>query len=122
MTTSRFKFVLPQEIPSLNEYLGWHWIERSRIRKVYESEILVQKANKFKYPKEFPLKKCTIKVISYRHSLITDYDNRILKGLLDALVNQGIIEDDNEKVIGVPEYEQFVDSKNRRTEIYIEGR
>jgi len=68
----------------------------------------------------FPLKKCTVHVISYRHSLIRDADNRILKGLLDALVNQGIIEDDNEDVIGIPIYEQHVDRSDRHTEIILE--
>ena len=121
MTTFRFKFVIHKEIPSLNTYQKWHWAKRLVERKLYQLDIL---HDKLQYGnKHFPLKKCSIVVKSYRHSLIRDADNKILKGLLDALVNQGIIEDDNEKVIGVPVYEQFVDRKNRRTEIYItEGR
>ena len=117
MTTFRFKFVIHKEIPSLNTYQRWHWSKRKAIREIYELDIL---HDMLEYGiTSFPLKKCSIVVKSYRHSLIRDADNRILKGLLDALVNQGIIEDDNEKVIGVPKYEQFVDRKNRRTEIYI---
>ena len=67
----------------------------------------------------FPIKRCSIIIKSYCFSLITDPDNRIVKGLLDALVNQGIIEDDNERVISKLDYQQFVDRKNRRTEIEI---
>ena len=128
-----YKFTIPYEIPSLNLWGRWHWSKRSRVRKVYELEILAQKqeykynSGHFQFSNDtilvdenvFPIKKCSIIVKSYRHSLIRDADNRILKGLLDALVNQGIIIDDNEDVIGVPEYLQFVDRGNRRTEIYI---
>ena len=116
-TMKTYKFVIHKEIPSLNIYRNWHWAKRKRVSDLYQLDIL---HDKLEYGiKHFPLKKCSIVVKSYRHSLIRDADNRILKGLLDALVNQDIIEDDNENVIGVPKYLQFVDRGNRRTEIYI---
>ena len=115
-------FTLPYEIPSLNKFKGWHWSKQAKERKKYELELLVQKMNDFGQQRYviFPIKRCSIIIKSYRHTLITDPDNRIVKGLLDALVNQGIIEDDNERLIGKLEYLQFVDRKNRRTEITIE--
>ena len=119
-----YHFTLSYEIPSLNTWAKWHWSKRAGVRKVYELELLVRK-NQFYYTKQhykkaaFPIKRCSIIIKSYRFQLITDPDNRIVKGLLDALVNQGIIEDDNESVIGKLEYQQFVDRKNRRTEIEI---
>jgi len=115
------EFTLPYEIPSLNKYLGWHWAKQARERKKYEVELLVQKMNNFGQQRYviFPIKRCSIIIKSYRFQLITDPDNRIVKGLLDALVNQGIIEDDNEGVVGKIEYQQFVDRSSRRTEIEI---
>jgi len=122
-----YKFTLPYEIPSLNKWAKWHWAKQRDERLKYETELLEQKMNnqgvsihKGNLIHVFPIKNCSITVKSYRFQLITDPDNRILKGLLDALVNQGIIEDDNEHVIGIPIYKQFVDRSNRRTEIIIE--
>ena len=116
-----YNFTLPYELPSLNEWSKWHWAKQAKERKKYEAEFLVQKMNDFGMQRYviFPIKRCSIIVKSYRFSLITDPDNRIVKGLLDALVNQGIIEDDNDRVIGKLDYQQFVDRKNRRTEIEI---
>ena len=118
-----YTFTLPYEIPSLNKWSKWHWAKQAKERKRYEDEFLFQKSE-YRYlghgiHSNFPLKNVSIHVISYRFQLITDADNRILKGVLDALVNQGIIEDDNEKVIGIPTFEQHVDRKNRRTVIEI---
>ena len=127
-----YTFTLPYEIPSLNKWSKWHWAKQAKERKKYEGEFLFQRQN-YRYESRhfqksnetiynenlFPLKNVNIHIISYRFQLITDADNRILKGVLDALVNQGIIEDDNEKVIGIPTFEQHVDRKNRRTVIEI---
>ena len=115
-----YTFTLPYEIPSLNTWSKWHWAKQAKERKRYEKWIWVEKHNRHVIRGvKFPLKNVNIHIISYRFQLITDADNRILKGVLDALVNQGIIEDDNEKVIGIPTFEQHVDRKNRRTVIEI---
>jgi len=109
-------------MPSLNTWKLRHWAKQARERKKYEVELLVQKMND--YPQRryviFPIRKCSIIVRSYRYGLITDSDNKILKGLLDALVNVGIIEDDKEELIGTVKYLQYIDRSNRRTEIIIE--
>ena len=115
-----YTFTLPYEIPSLNKWSKWHWAKQAKERKRYEDELFLQYFKKYKrWDDSFPLTNVNIHIISYRFQLITDADNRILKGVLDALVNQGIIEDDNEKVIGIPTFEQHVDRRNRRTVIEI---
>ena len=116
-----YNFTLHYELPSLNKWDQLHYMAKDRLKKLYGKELLVQKMNDFGMQRYviFPIKRCSIIIKSYRFQLITDKDNQIVKGLLDAFVNQGIIEDDNERVISKLDYQQFVDRKNRRTEIEI---
>ncbi len=52
-----------------------------------------------------PLKKAKLTLTRFS-SIKPDFDNRVIsfKPIIDGLVLAGVIEDDNEDVIGIPEY------------------
>lgn len=122
-----YNFYIPEELPSLNKWQNMHWGERDRMKKRFEKWIFAElwrirevnvyvDVNTFWEPK---FKKAKVIVHTYRWSLVKDEDNKIVKGLLDALVNEGVIIDDSTEVIESMEYNQSVDRKHRRTLIQV---
>lgn len=135
-----YKFVLPFELKSLNSTLGYHWKKKyDETRRI--AEHLQPQVNNYGI-RDIGFERVKIAVKCYRHSLIKDTSDNLpasLKPLLDALqppirvaptpkhidgiragYRLGVILDDSKKVIpGLIKYEQFIDRKNRRTEITI---
>lgn len=108
------KIIIQGKVPLLNEMLRQHWSKRTELKKQYHLEILSQKPEKFKG-------KVNVHLTRYS-SRVPDPDGVAgsAKTLLDAIVDAGIIEDDNMNIV-----ENFTVSwekckrKERRTEIEI---
>lgn len=108
------KFVIEGKVPLLNQMLRQHWSKRTELKKQYRLEILSQKPEKIEG-------KVSVHLTRFS-SRVPDPDGVAgsAKMILDAIVDAGIIEDDNMGII-----KDFTVSwekckrKERRTEIEI---
>ena len=108
------KLTIKSKVPLLNQMLRQHWSKRKKLKEQYHLEILSQKPQKFKG-------KVNVHLTRYS-SRVPDPDGVAgsAKIILDAVVDAGIIEDDNMNVI-----ENFsvnwkkCKQKEQRTEIEI---
>ena len=109
------ELAINERTPLLNELLREHWSKRKKRKQRYHLEILSQNPQKFKG-------KVNVHITRYS-SAVPDPDGVAggAKDILDAIVDAGIIEDDNMGVV-----QNFsVDwkkskQKDQRTEIVIE--
>ena len=109
------KIVINERTPLLNEMLREHWSNRKERKQRYHLEILSQKPRKFKG-------KVNVRITRYS-SAVPDPDGIAggSKDILDALVDAGVISDDNMRII-----QDFsvnwkkCKQKEQRTEIEIE--
>ena len=87
------KIVINERTPLLNQMLREHWSKRKERKQRYHFEILSQKPRKFKG-------KVNVRITRYS-SAVPDPDGVAggSKDILDALVDAGVISDDNMKVI-----------------------
>lgn len=112
---------IPECTPSLNTMWVGHWSRRHKTRKHWQQLIRVARlqARVFVVP-HWEKAKLTIERTGAQ---ILDHDNLVAgtKFLTDALVREGIIEDDSPSHIGRPEIHQLIDSKLRRTTVRIEA-
>lgn len=119
----KFSVPLPE---SLNVYMRTHWAKRAREQKKYDDIVKLEIRKQFssKIP-QFPTAKIRYTIITNRQR---DWDNYIViaKILNDSIVKSGLIPDDNQKIIGRPEF-LFVCSdkngdalKNKDREVIVE--
>lgn len=112
------RLVIPRLTPSLNEYLGMHWIDKNKLMKTWHWE--VRAAMKETYEEiRFDHPKRKVKIISFRKRLC-DPDNLAggFKPLIDALVLNNLLIDDADKFM-ILEPCQEKDRKSPRTEVII---
>ena len=110
------KLIINERTPLLNQMLREHWSKRKERKDRYHLEILSQKPRKFKG-------KVNVRITRYS-SAVPDPDGIAggSKDILDAIVDAGVISDDNMKVI-----QDFsvnwkkCKRKEQRTEIEIES-
>lgn len=95
-------FTIPLELPSPNAYIRWHWAKRARFKKQLTAHM-----GKAVPPEPYKATKLTVTRVCSRR--ITDVDNEafIVKPLLDAMVNAGIIVDDNSNVVQIVNVHQL---------------
>jgi hypothetical protein len=93
-------FELPGLPPMLNSYSGGHWAKAKRGK--WKDYVWLAVRN---YLPPAPLKKARLVCIRASSSM-PDYDGLVtsFKGVIDGLVESGVIEDDSLKHIGVPEF------------------
>ncbi|MBS4026428.1 MAG: hypothetical protein KGZ96_12225 [Clostridia bacterium] len=86
------KVIIPENMPSLNQWKNWHWGKQGRYKKML-SQALAMPARLAGSPW---FVKASVQVIYFhRVHLRRDEDNLAPKFLLDALCQAGILVDDN---------------------------
>ncbi len=110
----KFELDMLTPVPSLNQYLRWHWTKQRRYRKVISGELWVSLRQN--HPgKITPINpaRVTITVRQRQASHFMDDDNMRggCKPLMDCLVDLGLIKDDAPEFLvnGCAEYRQVVD-------------
>ena len=109
------KLIIKSKVPLLNQMLRQHWSKRKQLKKQYYLEILSQKPQKFKG-------KVNVSLTRYS-SRVPDPDGVAgsAKIILDAIVDAGIIEDDNMNIVeNFSVNWQKCKQNEQRTEITIE--
>ena len=107
---------IPENMPSLNRWKNWHWGQQSRYKKALTQslKLLAAKAGNPSYSQ------ATLQIFHYhRVNRRRDEDNLAPKFLLDALVQSGILADDNLAALTQlpPVFE--IDKLAWRTEVHI---
>ena len=108
------KLTIKSKVPLLNEMLRQHWSKRKKLKEQYHLEILSQKPQKFKG-------KVNVHLTRYS-SRVPDPDGVAgsAKIILDAVVDAGIIEDDNMRIVKNFSVDwKKCKQKEQRTEIEI---
>lgn len=108
------KLTIQGKVPLLNEMLRQHWSKRKKLKEKYHLEILSQNPQKFKG-------KVNVSLTRYS-SRVPDPDGVAgsAKMILDAIVDAGIIEDDNMNIVkNFTVNWKKCKRKERRTEIEI---
>ncbi len=118
------KLSIPQVPLSINETRGMNYHKLKRIKEMWVDEVwvaLVQERIRFsEITNLYHKAKISIKIF-FKTNAKRDADNYPCKEVIDAIKNNGLIEDDNYDVIGRPEIDiTGRDSKYPRTEITIE--
>ena len=110
------KILIPdRQHPSLNVWTRMHWAKKSKLKKSWESEIIL-KSGKYGQPM---LENAQVEVIYYFDNRNRrDKDNYVPKFILDGLVKGGIIKDDNDSNIFL-NWKLKYDKENPRTEIIV---
>ena len=100
---------IPLELPSPNVYLRWHWAKRARLKKDLAAHMYSAVPHK-----PYPAVSLSVTRVCTRR--ITDIDNEafIVKPLLDAMVNVGIITDDNSDIVKSVEVNQLTRSQAKK--------
>lgn len=112
------EIVVPgRQHPSLNTWTRWHWAKKDRKKSEWVEEIgwLCKKYNRPKY------KKALVEITYYfdnKHR--RDKDNYTPKFIMDALVEAGIIADDNTDNVFL-NWKIKYDKENPRTVIRVEN-
>lgn len=109
--------VIPQNMPSLNEWKRWHWGNQKRYLDAL-TENLTNLAMVLGWPR---FEKARVEVMHYfRTPRRRDSgDNYAPKFILDALRYAGVLAEDNSEVLKVPEPVFRVDRECFRTEIFV---
>lgn len=92
--------------PGLNQWQRMHWSKRRREKKAWESEIWAQMLDEGVRVPEVPLCKARVFVVRWHTGQPLDRDNFIVKGILDALVGLGVLQDDKPEVVYALEIDQ----------------
>lgn len=110
--------VIYQRIQSQNTFHGAHWRLKDSDRKNWIIRLLCAIGPRYK-PGTMQVK---MKIVSYRNKLILDKANLIggAKGLVDAIVNVGLLYDDSDKYADITYKQYQVPRAEERTEIIIE--
>ena len=109
--------VVPENMPSLNEWMRWHWAKKKRYL-----DRLTKNFTDLAMVLGWPIfQRARVEVIHYfRTSRRRDSgDNYAPKFILDALRYAGVLAEDNSEVLKVPEPIFRVDKECYRTEIWI---
>lgn len=106
--------------PSLNRYARMHWTKRRALR--YEWSDLVWAAVLAAGRPAFHRAAVTVRLYyATQRRRDHDHDNAIPKLLLDALVDCGVLPDDNPACITAQPVEMYVDRVRPRVEIEVTG-
>lgn len=116
------------KMPSLNQWIKWHWRTRSDFMFHLEKTVWGLLLNEFGTLSIIKSKEKKKKVTMYRYYdnykfKKMDHDNFVggcSKPLMDVLVHLGVIEDDSSKYLIHGEHKQIKDRKNPRFEVEIE--
>lgn len=115
----KFSVPLPE---SLNTYMRTHWAKRAREQESFDNIVKLEIRQYFvsRIP-QFPEGKIKYTIVTNR---LRDWDNNIIvaKILNDSIVKSGLIPDDNQKIIGKPEFEFICGNKikNKDREVIVE--
>jgi len=115
-------FILNIKPLSLNKMLRMHWAKRSKEQILYDYAILEAKQKlPFEVKKLLPLNNIINACIIYHFAdnRIRDYDNYSGKFIFDALKHNGIIVDDNCKIIKKIELQIKLNCNQEYTEIIL---
>lgn len=110
--------IIYKRIPSQNEFVGRHWRKKNGDRLNWQIYLLSAISRRYDPPNELR----QVKIVSYRNRIL-DVGNLIggAKGLVDAIVNVGLLYDDRPEWAKI-EYEQIKTPRvDERTEITIQG-
>ncbi len=120
MSLYTFGFSYPQLPKTVNAWRGMHWRFRHAEDKKWK-KIVGELLLSHRKPAA-PLKRAKLKLT--RFSLVCpDHDGLVssFKGVVDALVKNGVLEDDSFAHIGVPEYRwEKASPKQGRIEVMVE--
>ncbi|MDO7787147.1 RusA family crossover junction endodeoxyribonuclease, partial [Desulforamulus aquiferis] len=107
---------IPEVPPSLNVWKNWHWAKQHRYKEELKADIS-KLAIAFKLPK---FRRATVLIKYYfgTNRRRDPADNYAPKFLMDALVNAGILKDDNGDLVTV-QVAMEVDREKPRTEVFI---
>jgi hypothetical protein len=103
--------------PSLNDWVNWHWGKQRRYKQDLTDAVCGLKVA-MKLPKFY---RATVQIIYY-HSTNRrrdPADNWAPKFLMDALVQGGILVDDNGDLVKVPPVGMEFDPGRPRTEVFV---
>ena len=103
--------------PSLNVWKNWHWGRQGRYKKdLYQA--VKSLAMAMKLPK---FGRAEVQIVYYHatNRRRDPADNWAPKFLMDALVQGGILEDDNGDLVDVQPVDMRVDTERPRTEIFV---
>lgn len=106
--------------PSLNEWKNWHWAKQGKYKKDMVNAVLMLSLV-CRLPK---YERATVQIIYYHRTnrRRDPADNWAPKFLMDALVQGGILVDDNGKLVDVQPMGMEVDPRRPRTEVFIWGK
>lgn len=105
-------FTLHREIPSQNVRDRWHWRSRHADRRAW----MVWLRCCMREPAVKPSCHMYVKITSKRAKLIADYANYVggAKGLVDALVEVGLLRDDSDKWATITYHQEEAVRKHQR--------
>jgi len=120
---------IPQVPLSTNEIKSLMWtdygkVQLREIRELWFDEVSLFSRMPNQILAKIPLKKAKISIkIFFKTNRNRDYDNYQCKEVIDAIKNNGFIQDDNYSVIGKPDIDiTGRDKQHPRTEIIIRER
>lgn len=90
-------FEIPRIPISKNTYRGKHWAEQQRIMEEWHDEVMVALNQSDRVPEDLPLDPPVCLEAYFYFKSALDIENPILDGVIDGMVNQGVIQDDNPK-------------------------
>jgi len=108
---------IPFVPPSLNVWKNWHWSKQHKYKKELYQDVK-NLAMALKLPR---YNRATVQIIYYHKTKRRrdPADNYAPKFLMDALVNGGILMDDNGDLVNVEPVVMKIDKEKARTEIFI---
>lgn len=112
------KLIIPENMPSLNQWKNWHWGKQGRYKKMLTQALamLTRLAGSPRFVK------ASVQVIHFhRVHRRRDEDNLTPKFLLDALCQAGMLLDDNVELLTLLPAKFEIDSTDWRTEVYLWG-
>ena|GEM_PF-1961807 len=112
------KLIIPENMPSLNQWKNWHWGKQDRYKKML-AQALAMLARLAGSPQ---FAKASVQVIHFHRVLRRrDEDNLAPKFLLDALCQAGMLVDDNKDLLTLLPAKFETDRTAWRTEVYLWG-
>lgn len=120
------KFVIYGRLDSLNDYVlacrsmryAGAAMKKRNEKKINQAIIQALETKQIKRVCKYP---CTLKIAWYEPNKRRDIDNIVFatKFILDALVSEGILDNDNQKHVSVLEHSINIDNLNPRIEVEI---